>query len=320
MKRYADIFIPASKNPLILARCLDGLARQSDKSFRLIVVSLKKKEVRSVLKKYPTLDILHIVQKDKGLVNAANIAFKHSKYPFFIRIDDDVYTPKRWFSEIIRTFSEGNKVGAVTGPTFLTKKGQKARDSLAFLSSKKSNLFMRCIRQFYFNYLYEGKAFRVGTFFKSGTFSVGSNFKTYIPKYSVSVSNFEACNFAVRRYLLLRFKGFDTAYQKGLGEYHEADIAQKVIKAGYTIIFNPNAHLTHHIESDSPRTRADSYHRIQNFIYFYKRHIGPKNADYFLRFLANVLAQDAYYTYKFLKTGDVTQLGAIPGSIAGLLK
>lgn len=320
MKNYADIFIPTSKNKDVLEKCLVSLQKQSNKNFRVILVSLNNSPgLKMIVKKFRSLRILHLVQKKRGILNAANLALMHASNNVFIRIDDDVTVTPYWFENITKSFSKNENIGGVTGPTWLTEKGRSARDSISFLSqSKQTGLFTSIVRRFYLDYLYENKIYRTGIFLKSGNFSIGSNFRKYT-KQSADVMNFEACNFAVRRSLLVKVGGFDKLFEKGLSDYHEADIACKLRALGYRIIFNPKASVIHHIESDTMTSRPDTYHRIQNFIFFYKRHIGIKNPDYLLRFLANVFSQNMYYCYKFIKTGDISQLGALPGSIIALL-
>lgn len=320
MKNYADIFIPTSKNEVVLDKCLASLEKQSNKNFRVILVSFNNSsELDSVCKKFHSLRILHLVQKKRGILDAANLALKHANKKIFVRIDDDVTVTPYWFENIVRSFTQNENIGGVTGPTWLTEEGKKSRDSIAFLSETKSDNFLTSImRHFYLDYLYEGKLYKTGIFLRSGNFSIGSNFREHT-KYVEDVMNFEACNFAVRRDLIVKMGGFDRLFERGLSDYHEADIACKIRALGYRIIFNPKASVVHHIESDTMTSRPDTYHRIQNFIFFYKRHIGIKNPDYLLRFLANVFSQNMYYCYKFIKTGDISQLGALPGSIIALL-
>ncbi len=321
MKAVADIFIPTSKSIKALDECLKSLSNQTDKRFNILLVSLtSSSELKNVIKKYSKLNIRHIIQKNRGLVTAANLALRYANKKLFIRIDDDVTVTRYWFEYIVKTFKEEKKIGGVTGPTWLTRKGLYSRDSMVFLSpSKKKNVLTRAMSHFFKNYLYEGKLYAVGTFLKSGNFSIGSNFRKHTGQ-KKDVMNFEACNFAVRTKLLKEIKGFDTLFSLGLGEYHEADAAFRVRQLGYKIAFNPKAAVIHHIEADSPDSRPDAYHRIQNFIYFYKRHIGIKNIDYLMRFFSNILMQNIYYIYKFTKTGDISQLGAIPGTVVAVFK
>lgn len=320
MAAKADIFIPTSKQPISLKSCLDSLNKQSTKDFRIIIVAkVDLQEIKDLIKKY-NLNIVYLVQKNRGLVNAANTALTKSRSTIFIRIDDDVTVSKNWLKEILATFDSSKNIAAVTGPTILSIKGLKSRDSMAYVTSKpKRNLISRLLDKLYYQYIMEGKARKIGLFFKSGAFSIGSNFKSSLSAKRQAVQNLEACNFAVKRRYIFKFGGFDRTFELGLGEYHEADLAMKIRSVNKKIIFNPKAYVNHNVEFDSPSVRPDSYNRIKNFIVFYRRHIGFRNIDYFLRFFSNVLFQNGYYVYKFIKSGKLSFLGSIPGTFSGLL-
>ncbi|MDA1317044.1 MAG: glycosyltransferase family 2 protein [bacterium] len=314
-KYLATICIPTTRSEDAIYDCLDSLETQSNKSFQVIIVSKSKtKNVATQARSY-SYPISKVIQKREGLVGAMNDGLDKTKTEYFIRIDDDVTLDKRWFEHIILPFKKKN-VGGVTGPTLIDKTRLKERDVFAFLTQiKKNNL----LRKLIIEYLYENKIFEVSTFLKSGVFTLGSNFKEYIPKKSVQVNNFEACNFAVRTNLLKKLGGFDDVFAKGLGEYHEADIAMKIQKAGYSILFHPKAIAHHTISRDSGTTRKDAYHRIQNFIHFYKRHFIIDSLDDLMRFSTNLLVQNCYYVYTGIKRRDISQFGSLLGTLKGLL-
>lgn len=321
MAHKADIFIPTSKQVMCLRNCLDNLTRQTFKYFRVILVSkINNPEIKKLIKTY-NLHISYHVQKNPGLVGAANLALLKSKAPIFIRIDDDVAVSSNWFKEVLRAFNENEDVVAVTGPTLLSNEGLKARDSISYLtpSIRSKSILRKLLGLWYYQYISEGQSQTVGKFFKSGAFSTGSNFRKSLSINEKYVENLEACNFAVKTRYLKKFGGFDRTFEMGLGEYHEADLAMKIRAVGKKIIFNPRAYVYHNVEFDSPEVRPDSFNRIKNFIVFYKRHIGFRNADYLLRFMNNVFFQNGYYIYKFIKTGNLGLLGSIPGTLAGLL-
>lgn len=161
----------------------------------------------------------------------------------------------------------------------------------------------------------------VSLFTRSGAFTLGSNFESSIAqvKSKIVVENLEACNFAVRRSLLKSLGGFDPIFCKGLSEYHEADVACKIRKAGYVNIFNPKAIVHHNIQRDLC-IRQESFNRIQNFIIFYRRHIAHPNVYSWALFFLHVGMQNCYYFYLFLKTRNISLLGAVPGSLLGFFR
>lgn len=321
MDYEADIFIPTSRNVKILTHCLKSLDNQSEKRFRLIIVGKDMNaSIEKLIKKFNRkLTIQYIVQEKPGLVGAANTALRYSRSPIFIRIDDDVIVSKNWFSEILIMFKD-TKIGGVTGPTYIENKNREGRDSVSFYDRLlHPNTMMKYVSIVYNQLLYEGKMFAVGIFLSNGAFSIGSNFKECIPTTKpFEVMNVEGCNFAVRTSLLKHVGGFDPVFQRGLGEYHEADIALKIRRAGKIIIFNPKAFLYHKIQNSLVSTRPDAYNRVKNYLIFYKRYFKIRSPSTFLRFVLYLGMQNLYYLYKFVSSRDSSQLGAWLGTVDGL--
>lgn len=323
MKIKASVFIPSSRDANSLEKCLESLNSQTLKDFEVIIVSKEKSvSIENLVLEYRKLPIKYIIQQKPGLVGASNEALRITKSPIFIRIDDDVVVTRKWLENVVGTFRVDKKIAAVTGPTLIDEKGLNARDSISFLSSSKKtvNPLKKLTHLITYSYLYENRVFEVGSFFKSGAFSLGANFPLSTKINIKEVENIEACNYACKSDLLKKLNGFDETFSKGLGEYHEADIACKMRKLGYKIIFNPKAVVWHKIENQISTSRPDAYFRIQNFIKFYKRYIGFRNFDYSLRFATYLVLQNIYYICKFFTTGDFHQLGSIPGTFVGLMK
>ena len=321
----ADIFIPTSNRIDALKKCLDSLNSQTSKDFKVFLVGLKKdKEVGKLVAKFKDLNIDYFLQKKRGIIGAANEALKKAKGEIFIRTDDDVILGKDWFKNIVEPYRADKKIGGVTGPTIMNKRGIESRDLTSFLNNfkKRQNLFSKLLNLIYYRYIYEGKIKEVSLFLKSGAFTLGSNFPDCLKiKKIIEVDNLEACNWSCREKLLKSLGGFDEIYLKGLGDCSEADIPFKIKKLGYKIVFNPKAKLEHHVEIGSvQKARPASFYRIQNFIIFYHRHFPIKSPDQLSRFMVNLVMQNGYYFYRFLTTGNFNQLGAIPGTMVGLFR
>ena len=321
----ADIFLPTSNRIEALRNCLVSLSNQTEKNFKIFLVGLEKdKEVEKLVASFKNLSIDYFIQKKPGIIGAANEALIKAKGEIFIRIDDDVTLDKDWFKNLIKTYREDKMVGGVTGPTIMNKKGLESRDLTAFLTDfkKSQNLFFKLLNLIYYRYIYEGRIKEVSTFFKSGAFSLGSNFTDCLKiKGIIEVDGFEACNFSSRTKLLKTLGGFDKIYLKGIGDCHESDIPFKIKKLGYKIVFNPKVKLEHHVEIGKvQKARPATFYRIQNFIIFYHRYFPIKSFDQLLRFKVNLLMQNGYYFYRFLTTGNFTLLGSFPGTIVGLFR
>ena len=321
----ADIFIPTAGNVRVLKNCLDSLNEQTCKNFSIIIVVIRQDpQIDTLITQYPNLSIMILIQSGKGLVQAAQDAYLVAKNDIFIRIDDYVVTDPHWLENIIKMMTHDPMVGGVTGPTLTNENGRNARDLFLFFEkTKKSNdVFWKSVRHVYLHYIYEDQIDTVGKFLPSGAFTLGSNYESCLHlTQPLEVDNLEACNMAIRKSLLDRFGGFDLTFNRGLGEYHEADIACKIKKAGYKVLFSSHVRLEHRVESTETASgsRPDSFYRIANFIAFYKRHLFQFDPHYIGRFATNILFQNGYYLYKFATTRHLQHLGSIPGTMYGLL-
>ena len=320
----ADIFIPTSNRIEPLAECLKSLNQQTNKNFHIILAGKCKDErVQSLIKKHSGLSIEYFIQTRQGLIGAANEALARAKHDIFTRLDDDVIVDKTWFAELIRTFSLDKKIGGVTGPTTMSAKGLRSRDLTHYMSNLQKGIALKgLLFKLYSSIIYENCMLDVSRFMKSGAFTLGSNYpQARTIKTLLEVDNLEACNWSARRHIPKKIGGFDELYLTGLGDYHEADAAVKIKRLGYKLVFNPKVALKHNVEMGKVEAaRPAAFYRIQNFILFYFRFNRLELGDKLPRFFIYLGIQNVYFVYKFLRTGNVNQLGAIPGTIIGLLR
>lgn len=320
---FISVFIPTGNRASSLEIVLKSLTKQDYTNFEVIIVDYKSKDdTFKIIDKYiRKLKIKVIEQKTKGLVKAANIALRQAKGQIFVRTDDDVLVSRGWLKAISKTFSSNKNVGGVTGPTVIPINFRKNRDLFIFEQKlKEGNILWKIIGKLYFNYFMEGEPYRVSHWFDSGAFGLGSNFEAAEKEPLQEITNLEACNFSVRTLLLKRVGGFDTSYS-GVGEYHEADAASKIKNLGYKLIFNPEVYLNHRPSQEGFfKERPASYSRMINFVIFYMRHIKPNTLRKLSRFALYLIFLDCYYFFMAVKTANIYQLGAIPGTLMGLIK
>jgi len=318
-----SIIIPTKNRSDSLRRCLESLQAQIFKDFEIIVVDGGSSDkTRELVSSYSQkLPVIFTIQEG-SLVSAENKGLKTAKGEIFIRTDDDIEATPEWLQEIVNTFNLSDAIGGVTGPTIIPEERKEFRDLFYFQKKfKEGNFFWKFIGNIYFNYFLEGHAFTVSTWFRSGAFSLGSNYPQCLKlEGPVEVTNQEACNMAVRKDLLNRINGFDDSFI-GVGEYNEADVVFKIRKLGSKIMFNPKAVVYHLPSTDGFfKERSSAYPRMMNFINFYFRHIKPDNLDKALRFFSYLVFINCYYAYKGITSGQLNQLGSIPATIVGLIK
>jgi len=317
-----SIFIPTGSRASSLERVLESLTKQSYKNFEVLIVDYKSTDntlviVKNYLKK---LRIKVLNQTKKGLSLAANLSLRSAKGEIFIRTDDDVIMSVGWLKAINDTFESDKRIGGVTGPTVIPNKNIELRDLFYFEEKfKKGNLLMRGLGKVYFGYFMEGSPYAVSRWYRCGAFSLGTNFKESLKQPIQEVSNLEACNFSVRTRLLRKIGGFDMGYT-GVGEYHEPDAALKIKKLGYKLIFNPKAMLNHCPSQDGFfHDRPSSFGRMTNFIRFHQAHLKSDKLQDKFRFALYLLFLNIFYIYLAITRRQYDQLGAIPGTITGLI-
>ncbi len=316
-----SIIIPTMNREQSLERCLISLNKETFKNFEIVIVEGgDTNNTKKVIKNHKELKIKIIKQKEKGLVNAINEGILVSKGEIIVRTDDDIVADKEWINEIVKTFNESKKIGGVTGPTIIPENLKNKRDLFYFQKKlQNGNIFWHILGKIYFNYFLEGKEKSIGKFFRSGAFSVGSNYKENCKfKKSINVDHHEACNMAIRRHILIKIGYFDRKYL-GIGDYSEADVSFKIIREGYKIIFNPKAVVKHLVDQNGVfANRSNSYERTLNFINFYFINIKLNTIDKSIRFFSYLIFLNLFLVYKFISTKQISYLKGIRGTIVGL--
>lgn len=322
IKPRITVCIPTKNREKSIGRMLNTLVNQSFKNFEVIIVDggSTDKTIK-IAKSFKKKIKVRIVYKKGGLIPQMNKGLMVARGKIFVRTDDDVLTTRSWLKTINDVFDRDKKVGGLTGPTVIPKKYAKSRDLFYFQNKlKNGGLLWKIIGQIYYGYFMEGKPMRVAHWFKSGAFSLGSNFPRARKVKYKEVTNLEACNWAVRTKLLKKVGGFDTTYT-GIGEYHEPDASLKIRALGYKLMFHPKAEVNHCPSTEGFfNDRPLSYPRMINFIIFYRRHIKVDSLDKLVRFSLYLLFQNLYYTYQAISKGQIELLGSYLGTVVGLLK
>lgn len=319
-----SVFLPTARRPSSLNEALQGLADQAFTNFEtLIVYDFAERETAKVISAYRDRLCIREFHSIDGLVVCANRALEAALGDIFVRTDDDAVATPGWLDAIHESFASDPQIGGVTGPTTIPQENLEGRDlTRLYFLFKNGSFFWKILGKFYLDYVMEGRAGEVSQWLPSGAFTLGSNFSSALTLMGRrDVTNLEACNFAVRTQLLRRVGGFDPAYARGLGDYHEADASFKIKKLGYRLVFEPRAALEHHPSAlGISKTRSNSYSRSHNFLRFYFRHIRPNDVSGWLRFFSYLSMLNAYWCWKAIVARDPRPLAGVLGTITGLIR
>lgn len=317
-----SVIICTFGRPEPLNACLESLVEQTlnPADFEVIIVcpdsDQKSKEVAILYANRLNLDIFS--DPEKGLAAARDLGWKQAKSEIIAWIDDDVVVCKNWAESIVKTLDNNPDIAGVSGPTIVDEKLLKNRDVFFFYGKKG---LAGLLGKFWNYFFLEGKMYEPGKLLKSGAWSPGANFPLCLNIQGLKeVDYLEACNMALRKDLVEKANGFDLGFQ-GTAEWCEIDLAQKVKKLGYKLVFNPRAIASHHISrSGAFAKRTNAKERMENFFRFYFRHVFKPNPEYVLKFSAYVLFLNFYWLFKAVQTQNIDWLGGWIGTVTGILK
>jgi len=318
------VFIPTLNRNGPLRECLDALCRQTYRNFEVVIVDGGSSDDTSgVVASYgDRLAITYAIRRG-GLIKQANEGVRIASGSIFCRTDDDAVAEPEWLEAVAQTFMEDSRIGGVTGPTVIPPPNLAGRDLTYFNERmwRSHNPIWRLLSVVYHGYLMEGQPFAVGRFFRSGAFSLGSNYPSCLELPGlVEVDHLEACNWCARLDLVRQVGAFDERFV-GIGEYHEPDVAYKIKRLGYRLVFNPRA-IVHHKPSVQGvfKARPHAFGRSQNFILFYFRHIKPDSVDKTLRFITYLAFINCYWLFKSLATRNPSTLLGVAGTLVAIVK
>jgi len=242
-KLKVSVIIPTYNRDEPLRRTLESLFRQDYPDFEIIVVDQSTKkfpEKEAFLEKYKSkIRLFHL--SIPSLPRARNFGISKAKGEIVLFCDDDVKVKKGWISAHANNYLDP-KIGAVTGRVVTL--GQKIEP----------------------NYRKVGKIFPWGT--------ISGGFSSTIRQ---EVGNVVGCNFSWRKEILEKVGRFDENFI-GNALREETDLALRIKKAGWKIIFEPRAELTHIFYQQGgcrkDENRLGWYHDFfHNETYFFLKHI-----------------------------------------------
>lgn len=269
-----------------LKRCLQALTEQTDGSFDVLILDGGSRDgtLKMIDAFRNQLAIRLIVDSTAHLSRIRDRLWREADGDIIASIDDDVVVDKNWIQSIKKAFHREKNLGGVTGPTVIPRDLLDKRD--VFLFHSTSHPFLRMIGSLYFNLFMCGERDAIGKIYPSGAWSPGSNLSTARQlSRPIPVDYLEACNFAIPKTILIKIGGYDRGYT-GTSEWCEVDVAFRIRKAGYRLLFDPNIAVEHRVSTHGVYVRRKfPWHRIQNFVRFYNKSYYPKTISGYMHFL-----------------------------------
>jgi len=318
--RFISVIIPTAGRIQDLKRLLSSLNAQTYKNFEVVIVNKGPINcVSEALKKFNKKMRIKLLREDQGLTASLNLGIAESEGSIIVRTDDDVYPLSTWLEELTKPFELKHDIGGVTGPSIVPCEMRRNRNSLLFiekmLTSKK--FIYALLRTFYLHLILEGKWDHPGLITRSGATTWGSAFgANYGETDLIKVMFLSPANMAIRRNVLDKVGVFDENY-RGIGTFCEPDMALRILRAGYTILYNPKAIVYHLVSTRGIfSTRTSTFNEGYNFMYFLSKNIIPYyGISCVLRMLLNILFTSGYWLYLFRKTKNPESLKGFIGMI-----
>jgi glycosyltransferase involved in cell wall biosynthesis len=226
------------------------------------------KKTQDSLNKQTFRDWELVVVTESPLSKARDLGWRRAKGEIVSYIDDDVLLDKNWTKNLVAIFDKYKDVAGVSGPTIIPE--QLLKNRLVFWWYKQQNIFAKL----WIWLMLDNHPERVGKITKIGWWSPGSNFSSCLKnKGLIDVDFLEACNMSLRRNLIKQVGGYDLKF-KGTSEWCEPDLAMRVKKLGFKLVWSHKVKLKHLVSQDGvyiERRRLPE--RIQNYLRFRRKHL-----------------------------------------------
>lgn len=213
-----------------LARCLNSLLPFQQSELEILVVDNAPSDERTknLIANLPNIN--YVCEPKPGLDFARNRAIVEAKGEILAFIDDDVVVDRNWLEGLQEAWRENPEAAAFTGLV------------LPYELQTEAQIIFEC-----------GGGFRRGfEKIRYGKVLPGN------PLYPCGAGIFGAgCNMAFRREIFLKLGGFDEALDTGasLPGGGDLDIFYRVIRAGYTLVYEPQYLVFHQHRQDLNKLR-----------------------------------------------------------------
>lgn len=258
MIRHVSIVIPTIDEPEELRECFEHLDQQTYDPFEVLVVDSGTGVNQTVVDEYSSrLDVEILSVPKNGLPRARNTALTHLEGTDVVAFcDPDARPFPGWLEALTTAYDEG--VGAVGGPVLEPGQSLQPRETVGEICSNGEIVS---------NFDAEGRH---------------------------RVQHLRGTNMSFDVDILRELGGFDPAY-RGTAHYEDTDATHKVYRAGYDVVYTPDARLEHHHPSSERDLKAYHHYRLNNWPVLFEK-TSPSTLDR-LSFYIRLLVRTAYYRF-----------------------
>lgn len=249
-----------------LRSCLAALRRQEElKGIEVVVVSRNKLKFGE-----GRVDVRWVKDPGEGLARARDVGWRKARGEIVAWVDDDVVVSRYWARNIVRIFDENSDIGGVSGPTIVPE--ELLSNRAVFFWYRPEGVLMKILAWLWVKLVLCNRPYEVGRIYWHGWWSPGSNFPMSLEvKELKDVDYLEACNMSLRRELVRQVGGYDLRY-KGTSEWCEVDLARRVKRLGYRLVFSSKAKVEHRVsKSGVYSNRRRVRERVGNYLRYYWR-------------------------------------------------
>jgi GT2 family glycosyltransferase len=281
-----SITIPTYNRPDSLSKCLKNIVELKYTNYEVVVIDASTNEASEEIcnKHFGNLRYYRVSNDKRGCVKQRQESYLQAKGDIVVFIDDDSMVYPNWLNEIVSTYND-DKIGAVGGRAL-----------------RGNNIY------------WDGKT-PIGTVRYDGFLTDGFDGD---PGKIIEVDHLIGCNMSVRRDVLDMINGWDPWYDIERGE---TDLLIRVKKAGYKILYNPNA-VVDHIAAPRQGTKRFSFiykYRMQrNHVYMLVKNYGFFSKKTQL-YLIKSIAKDFYLSLGRITKTIIKLVATIIANINGLL-
>jgi len=206
-----SIIIPTYNRSDVFKRCLEHIEKLNYQPYEVIIVDASSNnETRRMIAEYNKIKYIKIDSSKRQQCRQRNIGIQKAKGEIVAFLDDDSLVYPDWLDEIVSAYSFSDNVGGVGG---------------------------RALRG---EHIYWDGKTPIGRIKNDGFLTEGFDGD---PGGIIEVDHLIGCNMSYRKDVLDKIGNIDERF--GYGGRWETELAIRVKKAGYKILYNPKAVVNH---------------------------------------------------------------------------